>query len=564
MFAFHEDGIGQSVPIILASTVELCVPEGSEETYRNALYSDTNLGWTCPEGWGSFSTLYAGVKVVHVTDPRDLEIVRQIVNNGGKYNFYSAIYLDADLDMAGYKWDWGIGDQEEHPFTGNFYGNGHTIKNLSVINKNATTGEYQGPAGLFSFFGGNIVSNVIFEGCHFEGKTAVGAFAGISGRCSYNTIWVQECTFSVHDGHIGGILGECITTGGANLNQCVVASPNFSESMSTPDEQESVHGCIVGYCYGAYINNCAVWGNTRIVYNKTTSREQWTCNPFVGECNNIDIVQIKNSYNADFRYENYTPASNIEYTNVVLEKHTPISIKTFPDDIVVNTTISGQLFYSLFMIPTLGLDNWVFQQGYFPMPVSFESRMPILVNRAEYRPASLTTPRLNGLSFANATSWSCFYDLSETGYRSMTYRANRLWIDDTFPYNLKQSPSGEPSYYLPLGSATIKVSDGVKYDRTLEVTENGTNPFTATKVKTDENGAPILDEYGNYIPDGEITLFEQTAYTPTGYVVYLPYRLNNNKTFRLFEPSDVTINGGEAFLDMAEIDDEIINPWTPY
>lgn len=568
VFAFHEQGIGQSVPVIIPATIEVYVPDGSEDTYKNANYSDAELGWTCPEGWGSFAMLYTGVKVEHIYEAKDLEIVRQIVNHGGKYNFYSAIQLEADIDMSGYKWDWGIGDQEEHPFSGNFYGNGYTISNLTVENKDATTGEYNGPAGLFSYFGGNIVQNLTLKNCTFEGKEAVGSFAGVTGRCAFHSIWIDNCTFTVQDGYIGSLLGKCISTGGAVINECVVNNKKSFKQKLTSFEAAAAykHGGLVGYCNGAFINDCAVIGDIReasyagydysVYYPKQV-------NPFVGECNSIDIAQIGTSYATDSKFEDYSHADNIQYTNVVLQGQTPISVKTFPSGDIVNTTIRDQYFASLYMIPSLGLNNWVFQQGELPLPIAFEEKIPVKVNVAEYRP-SIAATRVNGLSLSSETPWSCFLDLTETGYRSKTYYTQKLWIDDDFPYNKDRADSGTPSYYLPVGSATITAYDGVRYDRTLEVTPTGTKPHVVTQVQADDEGNPVLDDNGNYIPEGEITLYETPTYAPTGYMVYLPYKLAHNETFRLFEPADVSLDNNEVALEMNEIDEDIIYPWHPY
>lgn len=47
-------------------------------------------------------------------------------------------------------------------------------------------------------------------------------------------------------------------------------------------------------------------------------------------------------------------------------------------------------------------------------------------------------------------------------------------------------------------------------------------------------------------------------------MVYLPYKLHHNYTFRLFEPETVTVQDDKANLVVNEIDAETIYPWTPY
>ncbi|MBQ9466478.1 MAG: leucine-rich repeat protein [Muribaculaceae bacterium] len=565
VFAFHDKGISQPEPVILPATVNLFVPDGCQETYREANYTDTSLGWTTPDGWGSFAVLSAGISVMHIYAPRDLEIVRQIVNHGGKYNFYKAIHLEKDIDMSGYTWDWGIGDNEEHPFTGNFYGNGHTISNLTVINKSEQTAsyDYDGPAGLFSYFGGNIVDNVILRDCTFAGRDGVGAFAGISGSSTFSTVWVENCTYRVFDGFIGGIVGKDISTGGANLNHCVVKDLKRYNFDGFAPLGSSYHGGLVGMCAGAFIKNCAVIGSLRIAHETNSNQVYPLVNPFVGECNTGDVVQITRSYATDADFKGYTPADNIEYSNVVLEGNTPVSIKMAHSGLTVDTEIAGNYFTSLFMIPTLGLDDWVFQQGEYPLPLSFEDRMPVTVNVAEYRP-TVPTSRVNGLSPASGTPWTCFLDLTDNGYRSKSYLAGTLWIDDNFPYDKEQVSAGMPSAYLPIGTATIAADGGVRYDRTLEVTPTGTTTHVITQVQTDDDGNPVRDEDGHYIPESEVTLYETPSYAATGHTVFLPYQLVINNTLRLFAPATVSADNGEAALNMAELDDDNIYPWTPY
>ena len=566
VFVFHEMGPAQPEPVIIPPSIGLYVPDGYEDTYRTANFTDASLGWTAPDGWGSFSMLSTGISDMHIYEPKDLEIVRQIVNNGGRYNFYKSVHLECDIDMSGYTWDWGIGDNEEHPFTGNFYGNGHTISNLTVINRSEQTAsnDYDGPAGLFSYFGGDFVDNVTFKNCTFEGRDGVGAFAGISGLCYISTVWVENCNYKVYDGHIGGIIGKNITTGGAQFNHCVVKNLNQFRFDGRGNLNELQHGGLVGACHGAYINNCAVIGNLRKAYETGTGQVYQLVNPFVGMCYSEDVALITRCYatDEDFSIYKYTPAENIQYTDVVRDRMI-VSITVPRVDQPIDEMITGSSFSSLFMIPLLGLEDWVFQQGEYPLPYTFEDKIPVLVNVAEYRP-TLPYSRVNGLSLVPGTPWTCFLNLTDAGYRSKSYSAGKLWIDDNFPYNKNQINPYDPCPYLPIGTATIEASDGVNYDRTLEVTPTGFTPYNITLVKTDNEGNPIFDEDGNYIPDSVVTLYDVPTYVTTGHTVFLPYQLIFHNTLQLFAPTSVTVDDGRLALDMAKIDDDNIYPWIPY
>lgn len=58
VFCFHADGIGDSHAYYTAD-VTLYVPEGQDEVYRNANYTNAALGWTTPDGWGYFYNIIA-------------------------------------------------------------------------------------------------------------------------------------------------------------------------------------------------------------------------------------------------------------------------------------------------------------------------------------------------------------------------------------------------------------------------------------------------------------------------------------------------------------------------
>ena len=53
VFCFHAGGIGDS-NAYYTGDVALYVPEGKEEIYRNANFTNAALGWTTPDGWGYF------------------------------------------------------------------------------------------------------------------------------------------------------------------------------------------------------------------------------------------------------------------------------------------------------------------------------------------------------------------------------------------------------------------------------------------------------------------------------------------------------------------------------
>ncbi len=545
VFMFHSNGISDPNAAVISAEIELYVPEGKIDTYHNANYTNPDIGWNGADGWGSFSSFFTGVQSVHVYTATDLQAIHDIVNEHGKYNFYRNIFIENDIDFHNANWNEGIGNDETHPFAGNFYGNGHTISNLQITST--------GPSGLFSYFGGSFADGVVLKNITVKNNTgkSVGAFAGASGSCSFSSIWVENCSFQINTSDIGIIIGECLTTGGANFINCVVKDCNYV-SVDYPNPTDYGTGGIVGLCYGGTINNCAVMGDINDVIKA----------PFVGRCQGNNIAKVNNSYASDSQFQNYNAPDNVIHENVVLCGKNTFNM-TAPDGTVSQKTISTDRdFKSLFMVPTLGLLDWAFMDGYYPVPVVFEDKLPVLVNVAEYRPLS-SCERLNAIMPIPGTPWITFYDLSTTGYRSNEYDANRLWIDENFPYT-NLVPGSYHTPYLPIGTATINCINGVRFDRTLEVTHNGTEQVTVPNALLDDEGNPVLDDNGNYIFDGEVTLYEIEKFAPSGHTVYLPYKLHHNYTFHLFEPESVDSWNGVATLVVDEIDDEIIYPWTPY
>ena len=153
VFVLHQRGIGDTEPGFIPLKVELFVPEGAIDTYMNANYTNSSIGWNYADGWGSFNSLHLGQSTFHIYRPYDLESLRDILSHGNTYNTIRNVVLENDIDMTGHVWDKGIGLSEEEPFLGNFDGQDHTISNLQINNTN-------GPGGLFAYYGGSYLSNL--------------------------------------------------------------------------------------------------------------------------------------------------------------------------------------------------------------------------------------------------------------------------------------------------------------------------------------------------------------------------------------------------------------------
>ena len=562
VFVFHENGIGDTQPKIISPNIKLFVP--NDDVYKVANYTNPDIGWTTADGWGSFAYVQAGQNNFHISTPNDLETLRSIVNSNLMYGLVNEVYLDADIDMTGHIWDCGLGISELTPFSAGFHGNGHTISNLRIESNNY--------GGFIAHYGVNKeVEDITFRNCTFiSGQTAKnnypnGAFGcviGEGGAFWMENVCLDNCIIESAFDTNGFLVGRCLTGGGAQFINCVIKNIGFCITGVN-----NISGDLVGECCGGEAQNCALFNNVDL----NGSLYVPLPNPFVGKCKENDFT-VKNSYNTRDNFgsnsygghydpDTFVPGENVVYDHVVLYKDRSIDYTDADGNPSSKRFYRGDdeaYFKSIFIIYELGLQNWSYQEGDFPMPSKMEHLLPPpSVNKPCYRPIEmLDYPRVNGLCLNEAMSKSDWLDLSPNGYRGKTFAASSLWIDDNF--------DGSTSS-LPIGTATIHATDGVRYDRTLEVTPTGeTRPYQEALVQVDEEGNPVTDENGNFIPTGETkTLYETPIYSPTAYMVYLPYQLTNN-TCRVFEPAEVTTQDNVAELVIREKDDRTICPWTPY
>ena len=573
VFVFHEKGISDNAAGIIPATKKLYVPD--EDTYKTANYTNSDIGWTTPDGWGSFSYVHVGQATFHIDTPAELQILHEIVNVGHMYAQIGAVHLDADIDMSGYTWDCGMGISEEEAFEGKFYGNGHTISNLKI--------NVHGFGGFFAHYGGHTIRDVTFKNCNFSSNMnnsiqtpngALGVVVGECGAMQMLNVCLDNCVITSSLGTNGFLVGRCLTTGGANFSNCVVKDCFFDLLSS------GKHGDLVGECSGGNATDCAIFNTSHM------SQKSWMPMPFVGKVtpgNDFDVIRCYNTrqffggYNYSATTSNdYVPAENVHYTQVVLDKDRTVEYvdesgepATKEFNWTTESSDKSAYFKTLFMIPELGLDYWSYQEGEFPVPTEMEQLLPEpRVNHATYRPKQFVNnhPRVNGLSSNEFIPQKAWRDMSgTTGYRSYNFIASRLWIDNDF------TPD-KPAYYasslhnpiLPIGTATITATNGIEFDRTLDVTHNGTQAYTLPNVKTDNFGNPIVDEDGYYVTEGETTLYEYDTYKSTDYTLYLPYSLNVNGGAALYQPVGVRHDDGTVIVEMALVEDGIIKPWNPY
>ena len=182
--------------------------------------------------------LQQGYTIIKTAD--ELQAIND--NLSGKY------ILMSDIDLSGIDWE-PIGDANAStPFSGEFNGNGHVIRNLT-INKPTENG-----VGLFSAAMGTI-ENVGLENVNITGGTGVGGLVGTFGYGNINNCYVTG-SIKADDAYIGGLIGMA---SGGRLTNCY-ANANI-DGTYTSTYTSSIGG-LVGYLTtGAQVDNCFAKGS---------------------------------------------------------------------------------------------------------------------------------------------------------------------------------------------------------------------------------------------------------------------------------------------------------------
>lgn len=179
---------------------------------------------------------------VNITSAEELAWLAQQVNSGRSF---TSVFLDQDIDLNGKAWT-AIGTQA-HPFSGTFYGNGHTVSNLLVT----AGGSYQ---GLFGYLKGTASEKAGVKDLNVQGvvKTTANYVGGVVGGALYTNIENVHSSVSVTVDRVnnkdyaataGGVVGEMIY---GSVYHC------SNTGAITAPQQEKVGG-VAGYASGTYI-----------------------------------------------------------------------------------------------------------------------------------------------------------------------------------------------------------------------------------------------------------------------------------------------------------------------
>ena len=551
VFCRHEGGIS-STQTYSNTTTTLYVPLDHTAVYRSSAFSNADLGWKTPDGWGYFKTIkeandYEAEWGLGISTPIALENFRQRVNDGDSFQG-KIVKLEADIDMTDHEWDSGIGGY----FKGTFDGQGHTISNLHIeVPASSNNVKY---LGFFSNVLDNTITNVCFDNFYVisqsDGTLHTGIVAGAARNGTLSNIYVSNS--SVYgSGHVGGLAGDAWVM---TINKCVTDNCTVIHTTNTNNINVDYYGAggLVGDTRKAIITNCAVI-NSRY---PTSNSKSCTKGPFVGVNSSSpeDASTIDYCYcTSDKEYYAFVPdEEKCYYTHgehVVMygqEVRIPDQNRMYP-------ITEARMKYFMYLVPFLGLDNWVYCVGQYPLPDCFEDRYEVKANHFSLRPATLTTPRPNALTPTEvipADDW-------KTGaYRNASFITSSLYINDELSYNDRDM--------IPIGTATIECTNGVRYERTLTAPENGKRTTDYPVYQTDEEGMIVYDEDGHRIPTGETVAVEETVYEPTAYCFHLPYPLTFSNGIHLYQPTEVTVEGDVAQATFVEKTDRKAEAWQPY
>ena len=135
--------------------------------YGNLSYT---AHWT--DVWGMNTDPDGGpLRPYRISTPDGLVLLAECIDLDGSFA-NKCFVLESDIDMSGIS-DFGIGTERYH-FKGKFNGKNHVIRNLKLGSSN------QSPVGLFPYYEGFTIENLIIDGAIIEGEDKTGIIYGES------------------------------------------------------------------------------------------------------------------------------------------------------------------------------------------------------------------------------------------------------------------------------------------------------------------------------------------------------------------------------------------------
>ena len=203
----------------LATQRTLNVPRASANKYRNSKFNG-EVGWA--DAFGLISQAAMPTQSMTISTFTDLYNLATRVNGGDNMGDYT-IRLTQDLILEGEKRNnWyaltPIGTAD-HPFSGVFDGQGHTIKNVRTYHDDDET--LDANVGLFGYTDGAVISNLILQNISLKGESNVGVVVGNANYSMIHDVLVYEAKATdgtPYDcaeatvGNAGGLVGRADNT----------------------------------------------------------------------------------------------------------------------------------------------------------------------------------------------------------------------------------------------------------------------------------------------------------------------------------------------------------------
>ena len=218
---------------------DLVTDYGMVKAYANGLFFNDQYYTASNSGAGSQSCPYI------IDSEAALALLAQNVNTGVSDFLDKHFSLICDLDLSGQNWT-PIGTTD-HPFKGNFNGNNHIIRNMTVNNP---SGDYN---GLFGWVEGDInyetnwtdpgskyIKNFVVKNANVHGRNYTGGVAGrVHGELTFENVILDGATVqgaNFTSGFIGSAEGDYQQSlyisnySELHLNNCLFVNGSVTEN----------------------------------------------------------------------------------------------------------------------------------------------------------------------------------------------------------------------------------------------------------------------------------------------------------------------------------------------
>ena len=535
VFFFHEKGISDTQVHTFRQGVFLHVPAESAEAYKTSVFSDPSLGWITPEGWGTvFSNINgSALENFHVCDKRDLEDVRRISNDVKKFGNIKNLWIEADIVVSDTIWPTPIGANPEEPFIATIYGQGHHIDSLHVENKDV--------AALIGYYAGKHISGVRMDAGYFEGKQMAAGLVASAGDCTIDSCSV-DC-YARGNGYVGTIA--------ANISGKAVFDRCFSDGQLTTMTANATpyFGGVAGYiAKGGSITNCAVMSSFNAGHKS---------GHFIGGCDPGESVDVDYSYSLNPHLPNTREDLHVKYgEHIILYGQKSTALTYLGDKLDIEYRSSHM--QCTYPASVLGTKGWVYAWDRYPMPDCFVDEWPVKPNYVIYGSEGAMQGRTNVLTPDEDIPAEAWRDLTDIGFRSYRFKANRLSIDSHLNV---QSRAEE----LPLGiSRRIVSTNGVDHNVVLRADYQGIQDMMMPVYEVDDDNNFVLDANGNLIQLGEMKVGEKEVWKPRGYALSLPYDVTFGANTTLYQPTRIYDVNGQTTALFEPVRDNRAEPFRAY